>query len=216
LTFPYRYGLDFEAELLRSGGKQRAFAAAFTNPPQTTREIMEPKSYLSGERLEAMPLPDFKKDFEKYERFDIGAMGEFDVAILLDQYANPEISHTIYPHWRGGYYYAVQSKADAAAPLGLLYWSRWSDRESAARFAAIYAQGLSLRYKQVHEVAEDQTSIPDLAKLKSLTGRHSWLTTEGPVVIRVQQETILVTESLDPATTERLEQELVGSPAARP
>jgi hypothetical protein len=217
LTFPYRYGLDFEAELLRSGGKQKAFAAAFTNPPQTTREIMEPKTYLSGERLEAMPLPDFKRDFEKYERFDIGAMGEFDVAILLDQYANPETSHTLYPHWRGGYYYAVEPKADTAAPLALFYWSRWSDAESAARFAAIYAQGLAPRYKQVHEAAEDgQSSIPDLTKLESLTGRHSWVTSEGLVFIRVQQETVLVTESLDPATTERLEQELLGSPAAKP
>ena len=227
LTFPYRYGLDFEAELLRSGGKQKAFAGAFTHPPQTTREIMEPKTYLSGERIEAVPLPDFKRDFDRYERFDIGAMGEFDVAILLDQYANPEVSHTLYPHWRGGYYYAVQSKDDRSAPLGLLYWSRWSDGESAARFAALYAKGLTLRYKQVDEVAlkalptpagsaEPPVSIVDLSTLESLTGRHTWQTNEGPVVIRVQQETVLVTESLDPATTERLEQELLGSTAAKP
>jgi hypothetical protein len=229
LTFPYRYGLDFEAELLRSGGKQKAFAAAFTHPPQTTREIMEPKTYLSGERLEAVPLPDFKRDLDKYERFDIGAMGEFDVAILLDQYASPEVSRTLYPHWRGGYYYAVEPKDDRAAPLGLLYWSRWSDEESAARFAAIYAKGLTMRYKQVHEAAEAPPMPPagvrteqapvamtSLSTAESLTGRHSWQTTEGPVVIRVQQETVLVTESLDPATTERLEQELLGSTIARP
>jgi hypothetical protein len=217
LIFPYRYGLDFEAEVLRSGGKQKAFAAVFTHPPQTTREIMEPKTYLSGERVEAVPLPDFKRDFDKYERFDIGAMGEFDVAILLDQYASPEASHALYPHWRGGYYYAVQPKDEPAAPLGLLYWSRWSDGESAARFAAIYAQGLTRRYKQVHEVPEDgQSSIPDLPRPESLTGRHSWQTTDGPVVIRVQQETVLVTESLDPSTSERVEQELLGSTTAKP
>jgi hypothetical protein len=228
LTFPYRYGLDFEAELLRSGGKQKAFAGAFTHPPQTTREIMEPKAYLSGERLDAVPLPDFKRDFDRYERFDIGAMGEFDVAILLDQYASPEVSPTLYPHWRGGYYYAVQPKDDRSAPLGLLYWSRWSDGESAARFAAIYAKGLALRYKQVHEAAEAPPmppagvteqppgSISDLSTPESLTGRHTWQTNEGPVVIRVQQETVLVTESLDPATTARLEQELLGSSTTKP
>jgi len=225
LTFPYRYGLDFEAELLRSGGKQKAFAAAFTHPPQTTREIMEPRTYLSGERLEAVPLPDFKRDFDQYERFDIGAMGEFDVAILLDQYASPEVSHMLYPHWRGGYYYAVEPKDDRAAPLGLLYWSRWSDGESAARFAAIYAKGLSLRYKQVHEAAEapptgvtepPPVSSAEASTADSLTGRHTWQTSEGAVVIRVQQETVLVTESLDRATTERLEQELSGSTPAKP
>jgi hypothetical protein len=227
LTFPYRYGLDFEAELLRSGGKQKAFAGAFTHPPQTTREIMEPNTYLSGERLEAVPLPDFKRDFDKYERFDIGAMGEFDVAILLDQYASPEVSPALYPHWRGGYYYAVEPKDDRSAPLGLLYWSRWSDEKSAARFAAIYAKGLKLRYKQVDSARlkrlstrvwsePPSVSLRDSSTAESLTGRHSWQTTEGPVVIHVQQETVLVTESLDPATTERLEQELLGSATAKP
>jgi len=222
LTFPYRYGLDFEAELLRSGGKQKAFAAVFTNPPRTTREIMEPKTYLSGERMQPVPLPDFKRDFQNYERFDIGAMGEFDVAILLDQYASPEVSHTLYPHWRGGYYYAVQPKANAAAPLGLLYWSRWSDAESAARFAAIYAQGLTMRYKQVHEVPAPEAtstgvwteqvpqSIPDSSHPKSLSGTHTWMTAEGEVVIRVQLEKVLITESLDPWTSGRVEQELLG------
>ena len=39
LTFPYRYGVEFEAELLRAG-KEKAFAATFQNPPRTTREIM--------------------------------------------------------------------------------------------------------------------------------------------------------------------------------
>src|SRR5580692_3072305 len=93
LTFPYRYGLDFEAELLRSGGKQKAFAETFTNPPRTTRQIMEPKTYLSGERLEPMRLPDFDHDFKNYDRFDIGAVGEFDIALLVDEYAGVAASH---------------------------------------------------------------------------------------------------------------------------
>src|SRR5580692_8388171 len=98
LTFPYRYGLDFEIELLRTGGKEKAFSAALGNPPRTTRQIMEPKTYLSGEQLEPMRLPDFERDFKSYERFDIGAIGEFDVAVLLDQYSGTEASHNLYPH----------------------------------------------------------------------------------------------------------------------
>jgi hypothetical protein len=211
LTFPYRYGLDFETELLRSGGKQKAFAAAFTDPPQSTRQIMEPKTYLSGERLEPMRLPDFKEDFKNYDRFDIGAMGEFDVAILVDQYASVETSHAVYPHWRGGYYYAVRPKGDPAAPLALLYVSRWSDAESAGQFAAIYAKALGKRYKQVHEVAEEgKSSISDLRNVETLTGSHNWLTEQGPVVITVQKEIVLITECLDHPTTERVEQELLG------
>ena len=210
LTFPYRYGLDFETELLRSGGKQKAFAAAFANPPQSTRQIMEPKTYLAGEHLEAMRLPNFKDDFKDYDRFDIGAIGEFDVAILVDQYAGVETSHAIYPHWRGGYYYAVRPKGDPSAPLALLYVSRWSDASTAAKFAAIYANALAKRYKRVHETPEQGTKISDPPNLENLTGSHSWLTEQGPVVIAVQNETVLITESLDQPTTERVEEQLLG------
>jgi len=218
LTFPYRYGLDFEAELLRSGGKQKAYAAAFTNPPESTRQIMEPKTYLSGERLEPMRLPDFKEDFKNYDRFDIGAIGEFDVGVLVDQYAGAEASRAIYPHWRGGYYYAVRPKGDPAAPLALLYVSRWSDADSAAHFAAIYAKALATRYKHVREAVQDGGAPLDLPKLETLIGAHTWLTEQGPVVIAVQKETVLITEGLDQPTTERVEQELLGAKvvAAKP
>jgi hypothetical protein len=209
LTFPYRYGLDFETELLRAGGKEKAFAGTLANPPRTTRQIMEPKTYLSGESLEPMRLPDFQRDFKNYERFDVGAMGEFDVAILVDQYASTEASHNLYPSWRGGYYYAARPKGDPSAPLALLYVSRWASREKASAFAAIYAQSLAKRYKHLHEVTQDgKDPSNDLLKLESLTGTHTWLTEEGPVVIDVQGDSALITESLDQPTTEQLEHEI--------
>lgn len=209
LTFPYRYGLDFETELLRSGGKQKAFAAAFTDPPESTRQIMEPKTYLSGERIEPMRLPDLKEDFKNYDRFDIGSMGEFDVAILIDQYAGVETSHAIYPHWRGGYYYAVRPKGDASAPLALLYVSRWSEDDSAAKFAAIYAKALGKRYHHVQDSTEQGRAAVELQNLESLTGAHTWLTEQGSVVINVQATTVFISEGLDQPTNERLEKELL-------
>ena len=93
LTFPYRYGIDFIADLLIKGGKEKAFAELFRNPPRTTRQIMEPQTYLSGEHLEPMNVPDFRQVFKNYERFDVGAVGEFDVAVLIDQYAGAQISN---------------------------------------------------------------------------------------------------------------------------
>ena len=82
-------------------------------------------------------------------KFDIGAMSEFDVALLVDEYAGEETSHKIYPQWRGGYYYAGRPKADPAAPLALLYLSRWATPESASEFAAIYANSLKNRFPPV-------------------------------------------------------------------
>jgi hypothetical protein len=43
-----------------------------------------------------------------------------------------------------------------------------------------------------------------------LQGRHAWTTEEGAVVIEQQGDTVLVSESLDPATTATLEKEVFG------
>jgi hypothetical protein len=212
LTFPYRYGLDFESALLTSGGRRKAYDGTFLNPPRNTRQIMEPKTYLAGEQIAPVPLVDFKKDLANYERFDVGAIGEFDVAVLLDEYAGTEASHKLYPEWRGGYYYAVRPKGDPGSPLGLLYVSRWSSPEPAGEFAAIYAKSLSKRYRQVHEPGMDpdkHETIPD-----SITGKHTWLTEEGIIEIEVQGDTVLVSESLDAATTTLLENDLFKSSVA--
>jgi len=210
LTFPYRYGLDFEAELLTKMGKDKAYAGVFRNPPRSTREIMEPAAYLAGEKLEPMRLPDFKKDFKSYEKFDVGAVGEFDVAILIDQYAGGEASKRLYPHWRGGYYYAARPKGDASGPLGLLYVSRWSSAEKAAEFALVYAKGLEQRYHRVHEVADGPAKDkPSDRPLGTPKGKRSWLTEEGAVFLEVQGDTVLVSESLDQETTERVEREVL-------
>lgn len=219
LTFPYSYGLEFVVKVMRKAGKQRAFAGVLENPPHTTRQIMEPDTYLSGEKIEPMHLPDFKHDFKDYQKFDVGAMGEFDVFVLIEQYAGRTRSKQLYPEWRGGYYYAAKPKpaagsdSAAAAPLGLLYVSHWADAQSAEQFAAIYAQSLKQRYKKAEEsgaVSATPTSDDQLVPLK---GRHGWSTEEGTVIIEEQGDTVLVSESLDAATTAALEKEVFGTPS---
>jgi hypothetical protein len=211
LTFPYSYGMDFVIKLMQAGGKQKAFAGVLQNPPHTTRQIMQPETYLSGERIEPMGVPDFKHDFKDYQKFDIGAMGEFDVSVLIEQYVGRPISKYMYPEWRGGYYYAAKLKTNPAAPLALLYVSRWSSATTASQFAGIYAHSLKDRYKKAVE-----TTAPQAADGKkkhedapaSLAGRHAWDTDEGAVVIEQQGDTVFVSESLDAATTATLEKEV--------
>lgn len=171
---------------------------------------MEPKTYLSHEKIAPMPLPAFDKIFKSYERFDIGAMGEFDVAALVKQFAGEEASRTLYPDWRGGYYYAARPKGDATKPLGLLYVSRWRDGESAASFAAIYAKSLKQRYKNVRQAPESGPMELKLDTLVSLSGKHAWTTDDGPMMIEVHGDTVMAAESLDQATTDLAETGVFG------
>jgi hypothetical protein len=176
---------------------------------------MEPGVYLSGEKLPPMPLLDFKKDFKAYDKFDVGAVGEFDAALLIDQYAGPETSKRLYPHWRGGYYYAVRPKGDASASLGLMYLSRWSNPEKASEFAYVYAKGLKSRYTRAHDTGDEAKSDkPAQVIIETLTGKHSYLTEEGPVVIEVKGNMVLISESLDQDTTEKIEHEVFPAAAS--
>jgi hypothetical protein len=216
MTFPYSYGMEFIVKIMKEAGKQRAFEGVLKDPPHTTRQIMQPETYLTGEKIAPMPVPDFKRDFKDYQKFDIGAMGEFDVAILIEQYVDKPASKRLYPDWRGGYYYAAHSKADLNGPLGLLYVSRWSSADKAAEFAGIYADSLKQRYKKVSEAGDeknltDQNAKPsDHALPVALKGRHVWNTEEGTVVVEEQGDIVLVSESLDPATTAVLEGEVLA------
>ncbi len=219
LTFPYSYGMDFVVKLMQKGGKEKAFAGLLRNPPHTTRQIMEPETYLSNEKIEPMRVPDFKHDFKDYEKFDIGAMGEFDVAVLIEQYAGKPLSKQLYPAWRGGYYYAAKRKssADGAAPvLGLLYVSRWSSAEKAAEFAEIYARALKQRYKKAEEAGEaaSDKTLENTNSVDLLKGRHAWTTEDGAVVIEEQGDTVFVSESLEAETTATLEKEVFATASA--
>jgi hypothetical protein len=218
--------MDFVVQLMRKNGKQKAFTDVLRDPPHTTRQIMQPETYLSGEKIEPMRVPDFKHDFKDYQKFDIGAMGELDVAMLIEQYSGKALSKRMYPEWRGGYYYAAKTKPDlkadasSTAPLGLLYVSRWSSADKAAEFAQIYARSLKQRYKKTEEIAgsaPNQVAAQDAdSSTDQLKGRHAWTTEEGPVVIEEQGDTVLVSESLDPATTAALEKEVfAAAPAAK-
>ncbi|MGA7574536.1 MAG: hypothetical protein WCA97_11165 [Terriglobales bacterium] len=210
LTFPYRYGLDFTAALLQAGGKETAYAGAFKNPPKTTREIMEPQTYLTHEKLEPMKMIDMNQDFKDYTPFDIGAMGEFDVDVLVEQYAGRDEAAAIYPAWRGGYYFAGKPKKDKSAPIGVLYVSRWSSPAKAAEFAAVYAKSLGTRYQKRQALGTDgnvEADAPPVDSWRSLRGWHEWRTEEGLVLIEVRGDEVLISESLDGPTTRRVEED---------
>ena len=61
------------------------------------------------------------------------------------------------------------------------------------------------------EEDDQKAGMDNPQKLDSLTGTHTWLTEEGPVVIAVEDNNVFITESLDRPTTEHLEQELFGA-----
>ena len=125
---------------------------------------------------------DFKKDFEGYDTFDIGAIGEFDVDVLVEQYAGRKEAEAMYPAWRGGYYFAGHAKGDEVG----------SDR-SAVRVALVERRTRqrslppcmrsrwpsAIRSGKRWEGWQSREDAPPVESWRTLRGRHAWMTEEG-------------------------------------
>lgn len=206
LAFPYTYGLDFIESVLIKGGKKQAYEGVLENPPVDTREIMEPKAYLSGEVQQPLLLPSLKQEIgDKYESYDSGSIGEFDVMVLLKQFSGESIADKLYPSWRGGGYWAFKIKGSSqksetpnSSPtqsIALLYLSRWATPLAAERFAREYARAVPKRYNSVESAqpAENATTVPT-----------RWRTEEGSILIESRDNMVLVLESFDPETLDKI------------
>lgn len=200
LIFPYRQGMNFIKDLLLAGGKKLAFSGVLDRMPQTTREIMEPKEYLAGRRVPPLLLPDLGFLKKEYEPYDAGAMGEFDVAMLLKIYDAQAVANYLSPDWRGGAYYAAGRKGvnppdkNSTGHVGLYYISKWSGSAPAQEFARIYGSSLSQRYKQLQHLPADPAQ-PGLERYSS---------SDGPIFIQQKDDMVVAVESFDPENAQKL------------
>src|ERR1039457_6039949 len=168
-TFAYNEGLIFEGELLHKGGKKMAFAGAFARPPRNSHEVLQPETYIQGEKLPPVRIPDMKEALSgQYDVYDSGGIGQLDVRALLKQYGERKIADDLSSAWQGGEYVTFHRKdkdkdkvASAAsattADLALLYVSRWTTPQAAERFARFYTSAVGLRYRSEEHTSELQS-----------------------------------------------------------
>ena len=196
LMFPYRDGLGFIQALLtpdaaaqrgnesaqqeaQREAHRRAYTGVLASPPRDSRQILMPATYIAGEHVTPVRLPEMPSLLgPHYTRYDVGAMGQFDIHLLLAQFApdakseagadNQAAAQTALEEaWRGGAYYAALKVPASGKPgsdsvtkqgsgeppqtsdLALVYLQRFSTAEAAQCFAAFYASALKRRYEYV-------------------------------------------------------------------
>lgn len=207
-TFAYNGGLIFEGELLHQGGKKMAFAGAFARPPRNSHEVLQPETYIHGEKLAPVRIPDMREVLSnQYDVYDSGGIGELDVRALLKQYGERKIADELSSAWQGGAYVTYRRKdkvvADVSASTGdlaLLYVSRWKTPQAAERFAHFYADAVSQRYRSAPVQAVQACSGTNCpVSIAQIT------TEEGPVIVEHWEDnSVIVSESFDTATAAKL------------
>jgi hypothetical protein len=203
LLFPYRDGLGFEQRLLKDKGAQYAFAGVLDRPPSTSYEIMNPRAYERSATVPLLHMPDVHGLLDNdYQPYDVGVMGELDVRILTELFGGPDAAAMFTPQWRGGLYYAVQSRKAltaeqqaATSSLALLYLSAWQSEGTAREFAKLYATELNKKYSHV---VRDPSS-------ESSRDEQVYNGSEGPVLIVRQGNQVFVSESFDLTTARKLQ-----------
>lgn len=186
MMFSYREGTEFERQVLVSDGKDGAFKGTLDHPPQDTREVMQPKTYLDGEHTPLLTVPNYDKVLGKgWEQVDFGALGQFDVNVLMEIYDGADSAKELTPDWRGGYYYAAHKKGAPPQDVAFIYVSKWSNEESAADFAKIFAGSWKQRYKNLRTEPAQGTQAPN--KIRKQTD-HGLVTVErtGNIVIAIE------------------------------
>jgi hypothetical protein len=189
LLFPYRDGMQFAFSVLQAQGRERAFANMLEQPPSDSHEILAPLSYLAKEAQPDPVMPDLSSALgKKYPKFDTGAVGEFDLRLLLMQFNVPN-AEGIASGWKGGMYYAGQrGNATPRGPddVALLYVSYWKDEAAAAAFRSAYEPLIPQRY-------------PGLQNRGGV-----WRGSAGPIKIVQLGNTIIASEGYDENTADAL------------
>ena len=208
-TFAYNEGLIFEGELLHKGGKEMAFAGVFARPPRNSREVLQPDTYINGEKLPPVRIPDMHQLLNnEYDVYDSGGIGELDVRALLKQYGQRKIADELSSAWQGGAYVTYRRTksgagseiAPSTSDLALLYVSRWKSPQAAERFAHFYAGAVSQRYHTAATQAQPACTGADCP-----VSTVQVATEEGPVIVEHWADnSVVVSESFDVTTAAKL------------
>ena len=129
-----------------------------------------------------------------------GVMGELDVRIIAELFGGQQIAAALSPAWKGGIYYAAQRKSATAAQkettasLGIFYYSKWANEDSARSFMRIYSAQLARKYSGLKRRQKDEKD----------DGEEVYSTNEGDVLIALKDDQVFVAEGFDVALARKL------------
>ncbi|MBI5083798.1 MAG: hypothetical protein HZB13_04275 [Acidobacteria bacterium] len=138
LVFPYTAGMMFQQAAVEKYG-QKAFAEVLQKPPVSTRQVIHPEVYFSGQTPVAASLPEVEPRNE-YKVLTKGSIGELDFRVLFQQYGAEKQAREAAAAWRGAAFELLEHRKEGRA---VLRWgSQWAEEESARAALKLYGRVL--------------------------------------------------------------------------
>ena len=174
--FPYDAGTAFVQALYNDGGFE-AVNNAWSNPPQSTEQILHPERYLAGDFPELVALPALTDTLGVgWRLLDQDSLGEF----FLREYLSQQIEEAVKVNsattgWDGDQYGIYWN--DEAEQLAMAYQIVWDTEADSQEFAGAY--------ESYAGKALNTTSTPQAAA-------QCWLAAETICLYQAGQSTLII------------------------
>jgi PKD repeat protein len=142
--FPYTSGADFVAALWQEGGWD-AVNQAYSDPPQSTEQILHPEKYFNRDEPQAVSMPDLASALGTgWTQLDSDIMGELGMKVYLEAFVDTEEAAAA-AGWDGDRYVFLK---DAEGKRVLALSSVWDSVWDASEFFNTY---IDYRFRRKEE-----------------------------------------------------------------
>jgi len=128
LLFPYQEGQLFVSELHARGGNA-AIDAAFSDPPESSEQILHPEKYMQTPRDRPQTVTFTFKPEPEWKKIHQNVVGELGIRALLEESLSPEKAQRASAGWGGDAYVLYSAGNDR----WVLVWQTVWDTERDAR-----------------------------------------------------------------------------------
>ena len=147
LLFPYTSGLLFQNEVVKKLGKD-GFSEVFKHAPVSTQQILHADKYFNKTIPTDPKIAKFPGQ-KGYKLLTDGALGEFDVTMLIREHVGKAEAEKIGTHWRGGRLSVWEGKKDQHPILAHIV--EFDSKESAKQYFEAYKVVLTKKSKDYRE-----------------------------------------------------------------
>jgi hypothetical protein len=185
--FPYIVGMEFVGQLYLEGGWD-AVNQAYTNPPQSTEQLIHVDKYLGHDEPQEVVMPDLQSALGgEWSQLDTDVLGELNVRVYLQTFIDIDAAGTAAEGWDGDRYVYWE---DSDLRGLLVMQSVWDTDEDAEEFFSAYINLVDTKYSGTWDLTLSEQ------------GKRWWNDQETSVYLSQSGDDILLIIAPDETTVE--------------